>query len=146
MKLNNVMAFAALCVSNCVASDVSEMVNNKLKVESLRLKKESLLHQMNEIDHQMKEITGQNSTSVSVQKGIERALEAARCTVSHLSPLSLHLLIPPSFAERTSREDSLHVYLCSPPHTLPSACSAPSSGFGNYRKGMGVINCYWLHL
>ena len=49
MKLNNVMAFAALCASNCVASDVSEMVNNKLKVESLQLKKESL-----QLEYQLK--------------------------------------------------------------------------------------------
>ena len=64
MKLN-VMAFAAFCASNCVASDVSEVVNNKLKVESLRLKEESLQLKMNEIDSQLKEITGQNSTSTN---------------------------------------------------------------------------------
>ena len=134
MKLNNVMAFAALCVSNCVASDVSEMVNNKLKVESLQLKKESLQLEyqlkMNEIDHQMKEITGQNSTStnVSVQKGIETSRARARGRtlhrLTHLSPLSLHLN-PRSFAARTCREDFLHVCHRSPPHTLPSACSTP---------------------
>ena len=82
MKLNNVMAFAALCVSNCVASDVSEMVNNKLKVESLQLKKESLQLEyqlkMNEIDHQMKEITGQNSTSTN------NDCEMEMCVLTHV--------------------------------------------------------------